>query len=295
MATGDLVLFCKSYRQDLLRAVQLCRSVKEFNRDSIPFYLSVPSEDMEAFAALLEGLDVALIADAEIVAKNPRIAIERFAKLPGGKAQQIVKAEFWRYGAGENYLCLDSDSFFLREFRCADFISPDGQPYTVMHEAKELLHFAALSGMSRIARDRQRECAEIMGIFGRNGRCFDFGPTPVIWSGRVWRDLDEKFLMPKALNIIDAIDLHPGELRWYGEALLAFRSIPLLPIEPIFRCYHYEEQYYLYRKIGENETSVALNYLGVCMQSNWDKRLDLVKRFKFSTLRRRIKRAITGT
>ena len=290
MATGDLVLFCKSYRQDLLRAVQLCRSVKEFNRDSIPFYLSVPSEDMEAFAALLEGLDVALIADAEIVAKNPRIAIERFAKLPGGKAQQIVKAEFWRYGAFGNYLCLDSDSYFLRDFRRADFISPDGNPYTVMHEAKELLHFSALSGMAKIARDRQRECTEIMGVFGRNGRCFDFGPTPVIWSDRVWRDLDEKFLMPKGLNIIDAIDLHPGELRWYGEALLAFKSIPLLPIEPIFRCYHYEEQYYLYRKIGENETAVARNYLGVCMQSNWDKKLDLTRKFRFSKLRRALKR-----
>jgi hypothetical protein len=295
MATGDLVLFCKSYRQDLRRAVQLCRSVHKFNRDSIPFYLSVPAEDLDAFAESLIGMDVALIADPEIVGKNPRIDDDRFANLPGGKAQQIVKAEFWRYGAAGNYLCLDSDSYFLRDFRCADFISPDGHPYTVMHEAKELLHFAALSGMSRIARDRQRECAEITGIFERRGRCFEFGPTPVLWSGRVWRDLDEKYLMPKGLSIIDAIDLHPGELRWYGEALLAFKSIPLLPIEPIFRCYHYEEQYYLYRKIGENEAAVARNYLGVCMQSNWDKHLDLVKRFKFSKLRRSIKRAITGT
>ena len=292
MATGDLVLFCKSYRQDLLRAVQLCRSVKEFNRDSIPFYLSVPKEDLDAFAECVKGLDVALVADAEIVAKNPRIEIDRFAKLPGGKAQQIVKAEFWRFCAAGNYLCLDSDSYFLRDFRRTDFLSPDGNPYTVMHEAKELLHFSALSGMAKIARDRQRECADIMGIFGRNGRCFDFGPTPVIWSGRVWRNLDEKFLMPKGLNIIDAIDLHPGELRWYGEALLAFKSIPLLPIEPIFRCYHYEEQYYLYRKIGENETTVARNYLGVCMQSNWDKKLDLTRKFRFSKFKRAVKRLL---
>ena len=290
MATADLVLFCKSYRQDLRRAVQLCRSVNKFNRDSIPFYLSVPAEDLDAFAESLKGLNVALVADTEIVAKNPRIETDRFAKLPGGKAQQIVKAEFWRYGAAGNYLCLDSDSYFLRDFRYPDFISPDGSPYTVMHEAKELLHFAALSGMSRIARDRQRECAEIMGIFGRDGRCFEFGPTPVIWSGRVWRDLDEKFLLPKNMSIIDAIDLHPGELRWYGEALLAFKSIPLIPIEPIFRCYHYEEQYYLYRKIGENETAVALNYLGVCMQSNWDKKLDLAGKFRFSKFRRAVKR-----
>ncbi len=290
MATHDLVLFCKSYRQDLRRAVQLCRSVHEFNRDSIPFYLSVPAEDLDAFAESLKGLEVSLIADAEVVRKNPGIDVDRFAKLPGGKAQQVVKAEFWRYGAAGDYLCLDSDSYFLRDFRRADFISPDGHPYTVMHEAKELLHFAALSGMARVARDRERECAEIMSIFGRGGRCFEFGPTPVIWSSRVWRDLDEKYLMPQGLSIIDAIDLHPGELRWYGEALLAFRSIPLLPIEPIFRCYHYEEQYYLYKRIGENETAVARNYLGVCMQSNWDKKLDLTRKFRFSKFRRAVKR-----
>ncbi|HEX7954010.1 MAG TPA: DUF6492 family protein [Burkholderiales bacterium] len=294
MATVDLALFCKSYREDLRRAVRLCRSVREFNRDSIPFYLCVPSQDRDAFADALGEFDVVLLDDAQIVACNARIGPDRFAQLPGGKAQQIVKAEFWRYGAAENYLCLDSDSYFLRDFRRSDFLSPQGHPYTVMHEARELLHFAALSGMEKIPRDRARECAEIMGLFGRSGRCFEFGPTPVVWSGKVWRDLDEKFLAPKGLTIIDAIDLHPGELRWYGEALLAFGGIPLLPIEPIFRCYHYEEQYYLYRKIGESDAAVARNYLGVCRQSNWDKDLDLVKRFRFSKIRRRIRRAITG-
>jgi hypothetical protein len=295
MTTDNLVLFCKSYRQDLLRAVQLCRSVREFNRDSIALYLSVPSNDIGTFETALTGLNVTLIADDEVVRSNPRIDINRFLELPGSKAQQIVKAEFWRYGAAENYLCLDSDSFFLREFRRSDFISPQGKLYTVMHEAKELLHFSALSGMRRVARDRARECAEIMEIFGRNGRCFEFGPTPVLWSGRVWRDLDEQYLIPKGLNIIDAINLHPGELRWYGEALLAYDSIPLLPIEPIFRCYHYEEQYYLYKKIGESEAAVAQNYFGICMQSNWNKDLDLIRHFKFSKLRRKIKRAILGT
>jgi Family of unknown function (DUF6492) len=294
MASAELVLFCKSYRPDLRRALRLCQSVREFNRDAIPFYLSVPAQDLEDFKRALEGLNVTLIDDAQIVGKNPRIAIEQFAKLPGGKAQQVVKAEFWRYGAADVYLCLDSDSYFLRDFRRSDFLSEQGHPYTVMHEAKELLHFAALSGMEKIARNRDKECAEIKGIFGRHGRSYEFAPTPVIWSGRVWKDLDEKFLTPRGLTIIDAIELHPGELRWYGEALLAYQSIPLMPIEPIFRCYHYEEQYHLYKKIGENEAIVARNYLGICSQSNWDKDLDLVKRFKFSSLRRRIKRAIKG-
>ena len=110
----------------------------------------------------------------------------------------------------------------------------------------------------------------------------------------MWRDLDEEYLKPKGLNFMSAIRKHPGELRWYGEALLAFKSIPLLPIEPLFRCYHYEEQYYFWRKAGETPERIAKDYLGVCMQSNWDKELDLVKRFRFSKLRKRVRRMFRG-
>jgi hypothetical protein len=96
------------------------------------------------------------------------------------------------------------------------------------------------------------------------------------------------------MNLIDAINAHPGELRWYGEALLEYRSIPIMPIEPLFRVYHYEEQYYFWKKAGETDEIISRNYLGVCRQSNWDKDLDLVKRFKFSKLRRRLKRSLGG-
>jgi hypothetical protein len=217
-----------------------------------------------------------------------------FAALPGRISQQIVKAEFWRLGQGDTYLCLDSDCYFLRPFGAADFVAPGGAPYTVMHEAKDLLHFAELAGMQKIARHRERECAEIKGLFSRQGRCWDFGPVPVVWSGRVWHDLEARFLRPRGMTLIEAIGAHPGELRWYGEALLAYGSIPLLPIEPLFRCYHYEEQYHFWKRLGENEEIIARNFLGVCMQSNWDKALDPVPRFRFSKLRRRLRRAIRG-
>jgi len=59
--------------------------VHEFNRDSIPFYLSVPAEDLDVFAEPLKGVGVTLIADVEVVRKNPRIDVDLFAKLPGAK------------------------------------------------------------------------------------------------------------------------------------------------------------------------------------------------------------------
>ncbi len=291
---ASLVLFCKSYRDDVLRAKQMVRSVERFNSDGLQLYVSVPSSDRALFEEHLAGTTCNLLNDDEIISANPALDKKIFRELSGGLAQQVVKSEFWRLGHGENYLCLDSDCYFLRPFGNSDFLSPDGMPFTVMHESKELLHFADIAGLAKIGPDRERDCKEIMSLFDRQGRLWDFGPIPVVWSAKVWRDLDEKYLKPKGMSFVDAIRQHPGELRWYGEALLAFQSIPLLPVEPLFRCYHYEEQYYFWRRAGETDELVARNYLGICKQSNWDKDLDLVKRFRFSKLRRRIKRAFRG-
>jgi hypothetical protein len=290
-----IVLFCKSYRDDVLRVRRLLQSIERFNVDGLALYVSVPASDAALFREHCAGQPFTLLSDEEVVGANSDLDRDMFATLPGRISQQIVKSEFWRLRLGETYVCLDSDCYFLRPFQSADFLAPGGLPYTVMHESKELLHFAALSGMTQIAGNWKRDSEDLKQIFGRSGRCWDFGPVPVVWSGRVWKDLDEKFLRPRGMTILDAINTHPGELRWYGEALLAFGSIPILPIEPLFRCYHYEEQYYFWRRLGETDKTIAKNYLGVCMQSNWDKDLDLVKRFRFSKLRRRIKRAITGT
>lgn len=289
-----IALFCKSYRDDVLRARRLAESVARFNKTGRPLYLSIPESDMALFKETCAGMPVELLSDETIIVANPRLDRSAYAKLPGRISQQIVKAEFWRTGIADTYVCLDSDCYFLKPFGEEDFISPDGTPYTVMHEAKELLQFAEIAGMHKIARNRERECAEIKQQFGRVGRCWDFGPIPVVWSGRVWLDLDERYLRPRGMTIIDAINAHPGELRWYGEALLAFRSIPILPVEPLFRCYHYEEQYYFWKQRGETEETIARNYLGICKQSNWDKDLDLVKRLRFSKLRRAVRRMIRG-
>jgi hypothetical protein len=96
----------------------------------------------------------------------------------------------------------------------------------------------------------------------------------VVWSRQVWADLSEKFLQPQGMNFFDAITLFPSEMRWYGEALLKFKSIELWPIETLFRCYHYEDQYRNARKSGESDEVLSHVYLGVCVQSNWHKELE---------------------
>jgi hypothetical protein len=91
----------------------------------------------------------------------------------------------------------------------------------------------------------------------------------VPWSARVWNDLHERHLAPRGQTLWDAIDQMPSELRWYGESLLAFGSIPLAPIEPLFRVYHHDWHHDALRRLGETERNLAERYIGAVYQSNW--------------------------
>jgi hypothetical protein len=287
-----LILYCKSYRNDVLRVKRLAESVARFNAEQIPFYVSAPAHDAVLFKEILAGLPLTFITDEEIVHANPALSQEKIDALPGGLSQQIVKSEFWRLGLSESYLCVDSDCLFIRPFTQDEFISPDGYPYTVIHEAKELLQFAIQNGMERVKDEFHKERNIIMGIMGRKGHHYDYGPPPMLWSSQVWAALDENFLKPRNMNFYDAIVLYPGEILWYGEAMLKYRPIPLLPVEPYFKFYHYERQFIAGKRAGETLEGLAKVYAGVCYQSAWEKNLDFEKKPLLSRLMRWIRRRI---
>lgn len=275
----DIVLYCKSYRQDIRRARVLAESVAHFNREQLPFYMSVPADDMAKFKDTLSGVPVELLDDRAIIGASPKLNESRVAAMPGGQSQQIIKAQFWRLNIASNYVCLDSDCKFVRDFGRNDFIAPDASPYTIVHECKELLQFAATHGMPKVPVHYAEERRRMMELFARTGRAYDFGPAPLIWSAAVWRALDEQFLTPRGMNFCDAIERYPSEILWYGEALLKYRPIVLWPIEPLFRCYHYRAQYQAARRQGESENTIAQNYLGLVYQSNWHRALDYESRW----------------
>jgi hypothetical protein len=276
LPTNTLYLFCKSYSGDLKRIRKLIESINQFNYDQIPFYLSVPQEDMPIFQDLLNKYsnNYHLISDEEIILSNNAVNLEHYKNLPGQLSQQVVKSEFWRYLEKMQlpcnaYLCIDSESIFLRAFRVEDFMTKDGIPYTVMHQNKELIQAAENKKIFKVFESHQRDSTLIKSKFVREGPNYAFGPTPVVWSPDVWRALDEKFLQPKKITLWELIQEFPHELSWYGEALLNYRTIPLLPIEPLMRVYHYSWQYYFLRKSGESEETIKKSYLGILKQSNW--------------------------
>jgi hypothetical protein len=291
----DLAIVCKSWRGDLARAKRLVESLAPHNPEGLPVWLIVSRADEPLFREALAGHAVHIGLDEDVVARQPDAErlklLERYAATPGYRMQQVVKSEAWRLIGCANYLCADSDTVFLRPVRRSDLLAPAGHVYTLLHQSRELLALAHARGHSSVATHFHAESERLQKLFGREGPHYDFGPSPLIWSAAVWNDLHAKFLAPRGWSLWDAIDAVPTEIRWYGEALLAYRSIPLDPIEPLFRVYHHEWQWLMLQRLGETPETLAREFLGAVYQSNWEYELDADGARSFgSRLARRLKR-----
>lgn len=272
--TTPLALYCKSYRTDLRRVARLAQSVASYNGEHLPFYVSVPQTDAALFREHLADLPVEVIEDEAILAHTPYADRNIGATLPGHLSQQIVKSEFWRLNLSDAYLCLDSDAVFIRPFGLEDFLAPGGTPYTVMDEAHDLLEDALHQGRGRVLDAFEREADQTQQLFGRTGRRYSFGPFPLIWHRAVWQSLDENYLRPRGMTLADAISRNPVESRWYGEALLAYKAVPLLPCQALFKVYHYAWQFDRDRRQGIGAEQLARFYCGVIYQSAWEREMD---------------------
>jgi hypothetical protein len=271
---NKFVLYCKSYSTDVRRAVRLAETVRKFNVDKIPFYISTPKVDIPLFEEYLKNFNVELIADEDIVKANRKIDADELGRLPGRISQQIIKSEFWRLDFCESYICLDSDCIFIRPFHKSEFITESGAPYTIMDEGRDILFPALSQNKIRVIDDFLRESRELQNEFSRPGKIYNFGPNSPVWHRKVWESLDENILRPTQQSFLDLINKWPNEMRWYGESLLKYKAIEILPSQPFFKMYHYAWQLKNDRKNGIDTEQLAQLYCGVVLQSAWEREMD---------------------
>lgn len=268
-----LVLYCKSYCTDLKRVLRLACSVQQFNRESLEFHVSVPACDHALFAEHLRDLPAVLHKDEDILVAAG-LHLQQVQQMTGSTAQQVVKSSFWKLGLSTSYACIDSDSFFIRPFGQADFLTPEGIPYTMLDEGHDLLEDALRHGRPRVVDAFEKEAAQVQALFERAGKPYSFGPFPVVWHRAVWESLETQYLQPREMSFADAIALAPIESRWYGEALLRYKAIPLVPTQALFKVYHYAWQHDQDRRRGIGAQDLARLYCGVIHQSAWERELD---------------------
>lgn len=256
-----IILFIKTYQKDFERVRFLLSSIEKHNVDKIPVLLSVNDSDFDFFK---DRVNVQVIKDSEIILCN---------EPNGWKYQQVVKSQLHRIDICENYVCIDSDSYFIKDFKISDFMFDENIPYTVLHQQKELFFWSSIN-QKTIGYNPKKEFEKdrniIMKTFGRRGVFYDFGPSPVIWSNKVWKSLNDNYLVPNKLSFQNLIELCPSEFSWYGEWLLKDKTIPIYPLEPLFKVFHYEKQFKDDMNQGHTEKTIRENYLGILKQSNWN-------------------------
>jgi len=293
----NFVLYCCTFRKDLKRTIKLAESIQKHNKAHIPFYISVPAEDVDLFKEHLGGLNAIIFDEKDIFKANLKLDIEKLYSIRGGLRQQVIKSEFWRLGISENYLVLDSDCIFIRDFDEADFLAKDDIPYSVIHEGRDVLQTTERFGPKKIRQHFLADREPIKQALGRTGVTYDYGYAPFLWSRKVWESLDVHYLTPRGMNFLDAVLLCGSEFTWYGESLIHFRAIPIFPREQLFKHYHYEHQLWADQILGYTEKVLAKDYLGVVYQSNWESWGDfgLSNKSAPSRLWRSVKRIVKKT
>jgi hypothetical protein len=240
----------------------------------MPFYISTPKADKETLVEVLGNGKYVWVADEDIINANPKDSLEKYQSISGGLAQAIIKAEFWRLNLSQNYLCLDSDCVFIKPFRKSDFMNDEGVPYTVLHQNKDFFQLALDRGHQDKVQNLQAEADRVQALFERSGPQFYGAPAPFIWSGKVWRSLEKEYLEPKGITVWDLVSPQYPETLIYVEAALKYRAIPVIAIEPLFRVYHYDWQYFVLKRLGESVEKLKTNFFGVIYQSNWESNLN---------------------
>ena len=266
----NFVLYCCTFRKDLKRTVKLVQSIQKYNKANIPFYVSVPAGDVDLFRDYLKDFNVTIFDERDIFKANPKLDIQKLYDIRGGLRQQVIKSEFWRLGISENYLVLDSDCIFIRDFDESDFIFSGNIPYSVIHEGRDILQATEQFGPKKIRQHFLADRMPIKTALDRKGVTYDFGYAPFLWSAKVWKSLDQYYLTPNHMNFLDAVLLCGSEFTWYGESLVKFHAIPIYPREQLFKHYHYEHQLWADQALGYKEKLLSQDYLGVVYQSNWE-------------------------
>ncbi|MEA1883607.1 MAG: DUF6492 family protein, partial [Thermotogota bacterium] len=278
--TKKIILFCKSYSKDMFRARRMAESVHRFNADNIPLYVSVPASDLNQFKQCFENIPCHFITDEEILNKSRQVYGQLPRLFPSHLLQQLIKLEFWRMGLCSNYVWLDSDSYFIKPFEIKDFFYDEETPYTICHKSKELRRFS-LRYNKKIIEDFEKLAKKFQKMFNRSGPYYNFGYAPIIWSCRVLESLYEDYAKPNNKSIYEILYQYPCEMQLYGEYLLYSKTIPIVPIEPIFKVFHYAEQFFESQMRGESEFSLSEEFFGIVMQSNWT----LIRKKKKTSIR----------
>lgn len=260
----NFVFVCKTFRDDYDSFSRLLKSYKLHNIDNIPLYVSVPDSDISLFRSLV-GDDAKLISD-ESYAEQYFTSDSYWGLSLGYINQEICKLSFWESNISKNYLCVDSDVYFIRDFYVDDFMANEDTPYSVLVMDKDLNTETFYKEFSQPRADLIRKIFETVDYDDRRFRTCH-GMT--VLNSAVLESLKNDFMGARSLSYKDLIEISPYEYSWYNAWLQKSEIIKVIAVEPFFKTFHLRFEYVIARLKLISEVDIAKQYVGVILNSNW--------------------------
>ena len=267
----NFVFMLKSYRGDLHYVERLIISYNQYNKDLIPLFIVVPKDDIGLFQKF-QSDKISLLAEEEVTTQIVTTEIRGIR--PGYINQEIVKLTFWETKIALNYLCLDSDGVFIREFVQADFMYDESVPYTILVEDNELVAEPEYYKTHWVG--RYNSIRHIQNFIGLNEKrlltCHGFA----ILNSKVLQSLKINLLDARGLSYVDLLRESPYEFSWYNMWLQHDKTIPIMFREPLFKYFHAKNQHIDVILKGITQKDLARGYVGVVINSNYSRDMGLI-------------------
>ena len=242
-------------------------------------FVSVPEAEMSMFSRFCDGKSSFLLSDESYAGEFLSGPSRTIGTLSSGYIdQEICKLNFYRTGVCGNYLCLDADCVFIRDFRISDFMAEKSVPYTVLHQDKDLLMDPVYSRM--FGEGRAEMIRKIWDFLGLSDTRYRTCHGVQNMNCRVLASLYDDFMRPRGLSYADLLEIAPLEFSWYNAYFQKCQRVKEYAVEPFFKYFHTREEYFFAKVRLLTLSHIASQYAGIVLQSNWHKE-ETEKRFRF--------------
>lgn len=262
----SFAVLVKSHAPDLPYCERLLASYARHNVHDLPLFLVVPDADAARFAHLGAG-QVHVLPESTFGGHLTSTDIAGFSA--GYINQEVIKLCFWEAGLADNYLCLDSDAEFIRDFGPDDFMADSRTPYTFLSED------AALRAEPEYYRDhwthREPRLRAIQNEIGIVDTRILTVHGQAVFSAVVLASFRDDFLAARSWDYLDALAIAPYEPTWYCMWLQHSRTIDVVMREPVFKTFHNAAQHIDYLLQGITAHDAARGYVGVIVNSNYSR------------------------
>ncbi|MBR1479356.1 MAG: hypothetical protein IJ599_00435 [Alphaproteobacteria bacterium] len=260
----NFVIFVKTYSRDFEHFKLMISSFNKHNVCHVPMFVSVPQSELGLFTSFKSDT-VSIISD-ESYAGEYFIKQSYFNRGIGYLNQQVCKLSFWECGFAENYLCVDSEVVFIRDFIPSDFMFDEHTPYTVLVMDKDL---SCEKFYASQRSERETLIHRVFDAVGLHDPRLRTCHGNTMLNAKVLRSLKNDFMDAHGYNYEDLLRISPYEFSWYNAWFQKCGLVKEMAVEPFFKTFHLRLEYTYSRLRQLTLEDYAKAYFGVILNGNW--------------------------